>query len=100
MNDIEIRDNPDAARFETTVDGQTAVLDYRLDDRNLRLTHTGVPPELEGRGIGGRLVRHALDDARERGLQVLPECPFVAAYIRRHPEDHELLPDGYTLPEG
>ena len=92
---IEVRDNRDAGRFETDVDGKTAVLDYRLLDGRLRLVHTGVPPSLEGRGIGTRLARFALDVARERDLDVLPDCPFVASFIRRHPEYLELVPADY-----
>lgn len=53
--------------------------------------HTGVPPELEGRGIAGQLAKFALDDARARGLRVVARCPYVAAYIERNPEYAELL---------
>ena len=96
---IEIRDDPDAGRFETDVDGETAVLEYALEGGRIRLVHTGVPDPLEGRGIGSRLVRFALDQARERGLDVWPDCPFVAAYIRRHPEYLELVPADYPRRE-
>jgi predicted GNAT family acetyltransferase len=93
--DIEIRDNPEAGRFETTVEGETAVLEYVRDPGRLRLVHTGVPSPLEGRGIGSRLARHALDRARADGLDVWPDCPFVAVYIRRHPEYLDLVPDDF-----
>lgn len=87
----QIEDVPDRGRFETEVAGRTAVLYYRVEGDTLRLVHTEVPEELEGRGIGSRLARHALETARDRGLDVWPDCPFVAAYIRRHPEYLDLV---------
>jgi predicted GNAT family acetyltransferase len=88
--DYAIRDNPSAGRFETVVDGQLAVLDYRLDGDRLVLTHAGVPPPIEGRGIAAALARTALLAARERGLGVVARCSYVAAYLRRHPEFADL----------
>jgi predicted GNAT family acetyltransferase len=91
---IEVRDNPDAGRYEAIADGRLAgYVAYRARPGALALTHTDVLPRWEGRGIGGRLARAALDDARARGLAVLPCCPFVAAWIRRHPEYEDLVPD-------
>lgn len=87
----EITDNRAASRFELAEDGATAVAEYRLGDGTITFTHTVVPPALEGRGIGSRLVKAALEAARERGLAVVPHCLFVAAYIERHPEYRELL---------
>lgn len=91
----EVLDATERSRFEIEVDGHTAVLDYRLEDGTIRLIHTGVPPAIEGRGIGDRLARHALDHARQRGLEVLPECGFIATYIRRHPEYLDLVSDSF-----
>ena len=54
-------------------------------------THTEVVPQFEGQGLGSRLAKFALDDVRRRGLQVVPVCTFVAGYIRRHPEYHDLV---------
>jgi predicted GNAT family acetyltransferase len=82
----EVRDNPAQSRFELTVDGETAVLDYRLVDKVMTLTHTGVPRALEGRGIGSRLVKGALDAIRARDLKIVVLCWFVNGYIDRHPE--------------
>lgn len=95
MTDLDIRDAPDQQRFETEVDGKTAVVDYRVEGDRIRLTHTSVPPALEGRGIGSALARHALESARDRDLRVWPECPFIASYIERHPEYLELVDDEY-----
>jgi predicted GNAT family acetyltransferase len=92
---IEIRDNPQASRFETEVDGESAVLEYRLEAARIRLVHTGVPESLEGRGIGTRLARFGLEHARDRDLDVWPDCPFVASYIKRHPEYLGLVPADY-----
>ena len=89
-----VRDNPDQSRFELDVDGRTAVLQYMQRDGTLYLTHTEVPPELEGQGIGGRIVKHALDEAKSRGVKVAPWCPFVRAYIERHPEYKPLVLEG------
>lgn len=88
---IEIRDDREAMRYEASIDGQIALVDYSLKGDTLDLTHTEVPKALEGRGIGGQLVRFVLDDARARGLTVIPSCSFVAAYIERHPEYRDLL---------
>jgi predicted GNAT family acetyltransferase len=95
MNDaaIEVRDRPAEDRFEAEMDGATAILTYSMDNDMLVLTHTVVPGELEGRGIGSALVRAALAAARDRGLKVVPICSFVADYMRRHPETRDLLAD-------
>jgi predicted GNAT family acetyltransferase len=79
-------DNPDASRFEAVVDGHTAELVYRREGSTLELVHTEVPPDLEGRGLGGRLVEAALAVAARDGLTVVPRCPFARAWLRRHPE--------------
>ena len=88
---IDVHDNPAESRFETMIDGATAVAEYRLADGRITFTHTVVPQALEGRGVGSALVRAALAAARERGLKVVPRCSFVAGYMRRHPETQDLL---------
>ena len=87
----QVQDNRARSRFEMTVEGATAVAQYKLDGDVLHLTHTIVPREVEGRGVGSRLIRGALDEARGRGLKVDPVCPFVRAYIERHSEYQDLL---------
>jgi predicted GNAT family acetyltransferase len=79
-------DNEAASRFEETIDGHLAELIYRRDASRLVLIHTEVPEELEGHGIGGELVRAAIDDAEKRGLEVVPRCPFARDWLERHPE--------------
>lgn len=81
-----VRDNRDEQRYETTVGAEKAVVAYELGDGTITFTHTYVPPAAEGQGVGAALVRFALDDARTRGLRVIPRCPFVRTWIKRHPE--------------
>ena len=82
----EVRDNEKAHRFEMALEGgAVAVLDYRLDGTVMTLTHTGVPPEFEGRGIGARLVKGALDQIRDRGLKIVVRCWFADKFIERNP---------------
>jgi len=90
--EIVVQDNPDEQRYELLVDGSLlGSLRYRPRPGAVALIHTEVSPSLEGRGLGARLVAGALDDIRARGLQVVPICPFVRAYIRRHPDDADLV---------
>ncbi len=83
--DYVIVDNASLRRFETVVDGQLCVLDYRQRGDTLLLDHAGVPGAVGGRGIAAALTQHALDSARHRGMDVVPNCSYVAAWIRRHP---------------
>jgi predicted GNAT family acetyltransferase len=91
----DIRNNEDESRFETTVDGHVAFTEYELEEPgNIVFTHTVVPGELSGRGIAGELAKHALDHARGKNLKVVPQCAYIAAYVRRHPEYEDLLAAG------
>lgn len=90
--EIVVQDNPGDQRYELLVDRSLlGALLYRLRPDAVALIHTEVSPSLEGRGLGARLVAGALDDIRTRGLHVVPICPFVRAYIRRHPEYADLV---------
>ena len=88
-----VADVAEWSRFEIHVDGRTAgFAAYRMKDPRLMvLTHTEIDDAYEGRGLGSVLVRAALDSARGRGLSVRPDCPFVRAYIARHPDDYLAL---------
>jgi predicted GNAT family acetyltransferase len=87
-----VRDNPDRHRFEIDLgDGSVAIAEYTLPAGKIMFTHTEVPEAHEGKGIGSALIRHALDAARERGLKVIPICPFFAAYMQKHAEVQDLL---------
>lgn len=90
--DVAVTDNPTGARYELTVGGRRAgFLTYRLSGTLIAFLHAEVDPELEGNGIGSRLVADALDDARARGLSVRPVCPFVAAFIQLNPAYADLV---------
>jgi uncharacterized protein len=82
----EVRHNPALSRYELDTEHGVAIAVYAKQGDRLIFTHTEVPPASEGRGIGSRLVRAALDDARSRGFKIVPACSFVAAFVRRHPE--------------
>lgn len=88
---ITVRDNPQEHRFETNVNGQTAVAMYEVASGVITFTHTRVPEALRGKGIANELAKTALAAARERSLQVIPKCTFFASYMKRHPETQDLL---------
>ena len=79
-------DNEAESRFEVSIDGHVAELVYRRHGDRLVLAHTGVPDELEGRGVGGMLVNAAIERAVEQGLTVVPMCPFARRWLERHPD--------------
>jgi predicted GNAT family acetyltransferase len=81
-----VKHNEAAHRYELETDHGLAIAVDRQQGDSAIFTHTEVPPEDEGKGIGGRLVRAALDDTRRRGLKIVPACSFVVAFVRRHPE--------------
>ncbi len=86
-SDVPIAHDAAAHRFEADADGRKAFLSYRqADAKTLDFEHTFVPPELRGRGLASRLVERGLAHAREHGLTVIPSCPFVADFLRSHPE--------------
>lgn len=87
----EVHHNRAFQRFELPVDGSMAVMNYRMDGSTMIIIHTGVPAELEGRGLGSLLVRAGLEYARENSLGVIPVCWFVEGYIERHPEYKDML---------
>jgi predicted GNAT family acetyltransferase len=84
LNDIQ--HDEAGSRFYLQGESGTAFINYRRDNGAMLFLHTEVPPEMKGGGIGSMLVRAALDYARSLGLRIVPLCPFVAAWIRRHPE--------------
>ena len=88
---MTIRDNTALRRYEMDVEGMIATLYYRLEPGVITLAHTEVPPEIGGRGIGTKLVREVLDDVRRRGLKVVATCPFVSAFLGKHPEYGDLI---------
>lgn len=92
MPDIsQVSHDPAAGRFEIRTEQGTALLTYRHRGADLDLIHTEVPPALEGKGYAAALALAALDYARREGLHVIPTCPYVKAYLERHPEQADLV---------
>jgi len=90
----QVRDNVEGRRFEIDLgDGTFAFADYNLITGKIMFTHTEVPKAHGGKGLGSALIRSGLGAARERGLKVIPICPFFAAYMQKHSEEHDLLDD-------
>jgi hypothetical protein len=87
----DVRQNTARSRFELEADGEIAFMNYRLAGGALSMNHTETPMHLRGRGIASRLVAGALEMARQQGLKVVPRCPFVAAYVKAHPEFNDIL---------
>jgi len=89
----------DKTRFELVIEKHIAFMDYILSKKNIiYLTHTEVPAPLEGQGVGSALVAKVFDFIRKEDLKVAPLCPFVAAYLKRHPELADgLLAPGYSI---
>lgn len=87
--------NADKKRFEWNVEGKIAFIDYILNNQGeIFLTHTEVPQELEGKGIGSKLVKSVLDYIKEENWTLYPTCPFVASYIKKHEEYQPLVKKG------
>ena len=92
LDQSTVRDNPEHNRFEIDLgDGSFAIAEYTLPAGRIMFTHTEVPEAHEGQGVGTKLILFALDAARERGLKVIPICPFFAAYMQEHAEVQDLL---------
>ena len=89
--DVRVENNEAAQQFETSVDGHRGVLTYSESDGKLYLLHTEVPEAMEGHGIGSALVRSAIEFAREKGVKVVPFCPFARAWLERHPQFHDMV---------
>jgi hypothetical protein len=86
-----VRDNPAEHRLELEIGGDMAVATYALDGDVITFEHTFVPETLRGRGLATKLVRAGLDAARANGRKVVPQCPTFVAYVKSHPETHDLL---------
>ncbi|HEY8301126.1 MAG TPA: GNAT family N-acetyltransferase [Jatrophihabitans sp.] len=90
--ELDVRDNPERSRYEALVGTDVAgFAAYRDIDGARVFTHTLVDDDYEGHGVGGRLARAALDDVRARGLQAVARCPFIAAWVQRHPDYQDLI---------
>lgn len=88
---MDVNNNADQERFIVRSDGNTAFLKYQLRGDTIMFIHTEVPSELEGQGIGSALAKTGLEYARVHHLKVVPLCPFVRSYIKRHTEYQDLV---------
>lgn len=93
--DVAVVDNPELARYEVRVDGELAgFAQYRVQGEGITIFHAEVDPAHEGKGVGSQLASWALADVRRRGLELVPRCPFISGYVRRHPDLYlDLLPE-------
>jgi len=95
---LKTKINNERKKFELEVEGHIAFIDYILNNKNVMyLVHTEVPSALEGKGIGNKMVREALNYIEEKGYKLAPLCPFVAAFIKRNEEYRSLLADGFNV---
>lgn len=95
-NGYTITNNQQQQRFETMVDNEVAFLEYRFYKKDIALMHTLVPTPLEGRGIASALAKYAFDYAKQHNLPVMVYCPFVATFLKRHPEYNQQVDKQYT----
>lgn len=93
----KIKDNKTKKQYELEIDNHIARIEYIIAQDKIYLTHTEVPPSLEGKGIGFNIIKQALEDIKERELTLIPLCPFVALYIKRHPEWKKLVLKGINI---
>ena len=84
--DYNVKNNEARQRFEVSIDGQLAVLEYRFYKGSMALMHTAVPTELEGKGVGSALARYAFGFAKDNHFPVMVYCSFVADFLKKHPE--------------
>jgi hypothetical protein len=86
---MDVTNAPDQRRYEARIDGELAgIAEYRESEHIVTFVHTEVMPAFEGKGVGGRLVRAALDDVRARGKKVRAVCPFVKGYVEKHSDEY------------
>lgn len=93
----QLIDNSEKKQYEFQIDGHTPKIEYIKTKDKIYLTHTEVPTALEGKGIGSALVRQVLEDIKAKDLTLIPLCPFVAAYIKEHPQWRELVLKGINI---
>jgi len=96
-NELVLKDNTDRKQFELSVEGFTARIEYMIMSNKIFLTHTEVPRELEGKGVGSKIVKLAFEEIEKQGLKLIPLCPFVAKYLTKHPEWKKILADDVKI---
>ncbi|NDK55694.1 GNAT family N-acetyltransferase [Pontibacter fetidus] len=91
--DLSVEDNAEKHRFETTIEGYTAFIDYKRKPGEITILHTEVPKELEGCGIAAAMTKYVLEYIEENKLQLVPLCPYMRSYLKKHPEYQHLVKD-------
>jgi predicted GNAT family acetyltransferase len=94
---IELIDNQDRKRYQLAIDEKVAFVEYIKTKQQIYLTHTEVPDSLEGKGVGSSLVLKTLQEVEKLDLQLVPLCPFIASYIKRHLEWRRLVMKGINI---
>jgi len=95
LGSVEVVDNKAEQRYEAEVNGELAVVEYQLHGDRITFRHTEVPSDLEGHGLAAKLAQTVLDDARARHLEVVPICPYIVSYIKRHQDYLDLVAPEY-----
>ena len=90
---VEVTNNTEQSRFEVRLGEEVAFAEYRLRPGHIILPHTVVPQAFEGKGVASALARTAFGYARDHGLKVIPTCPFMSAWIKKHPEAQDVVDD-------
>ncbi|WP_020604497.1 GNAT family N-acetyltransferase [Spirosoma spitsbergense] len=97
MNTTPVKNNAHRHRFELDTDGKLSVVDYQnVDDETLALVHTEVDESLEGQGVGSHLVEGVLQYVEQNNLKIVAVCPFISAYLKRHPDWNRVVSTAYT----
>jgi predicted GNAT family acetyltransferase len=91
VDSLQVTNNEADEQYEIAAGDEKALIAYERAGNRIIYLHTEVPKSLEGHGIAGRMAKHALDEARAKGWRVVPLCPYVRAYIERHPEYADLV---------
>ncbi|GAB3503909.1 GNAT family N-acetyltransferase [Spirosoma knui] len=98
LADAPVTDNPHKHRFELKTGDKLSVVEYQhVDVETLALTHTEVDPSLEGQGVGSHLVKGVLEYAERNALKIVPLCPFVSVYLKRHPDWNRVVSTAYNV---
>ena len=95
MNKVLVTNNEIQQQFEISMDGELATLQYRFYKTDIALMHTEVPEKLSGRGLASALAKYGLEWAKEHNKKVMVYCPFVASYLKKHPEYNFLIDKSY-----
>lgn len=94
MNNLEVKHNEGKNRFEIQLGDQVAMVKYILASGEIIFTHTEVPEAFEGQGVAGKLAKAAIEYAKAHEMRIRAMCPYIAAYIQRHPE-YQSITEGY-----